>query len=61
MFFGAIVIIFSGTLYLHFLFIKDFAESIKAGAAIFTIWSVIKVFAATIIYFGISRRNSSKS
>lgn len=61
MFFGAIIIIFSGTLYLHLLYIKDFSLALKAGAAIFSIWTVAKVFAATIIYFGITKRTSDKS
>jgi biotin transport system substrate-specific component len=58
MFFGAIVIIFCGTLYLHLLFIKVFSEAVKAGAAIFTVWTVIKVLVATAVYFGITKRDS---
>ncbi|RPI70932.1 MAG: biotin transporter BioY [Ignavibacteriales bacterium] len=61
MFFGSIVIIFFGTIYLHLLFLNDFAQAVKAGAAVFTIWTVVKVFAATAIYFGITKRNSDKS
>ncbi len=61
MFIGSVIIIFFGTLYLHFFFIKDFSEAVKAGAAIFSIWTVIKVFAAAAIYFGIKKKNSNKS
>lgn len=60
MFFGSIVIIFSGTMYLHLLFIDDLAVAIKAGAAIFSIWTVVKVFASTAIYFGITKKNTRK-
>jgi biotin transport system substrate-specific component len=60
MFIGSIIIIFFGTLYLHFLFLKDFSQAVKAGAAIFSIWTVIKVFTAATIYFGITKKNSSK-
>ena len=61
MFFGAIIILALGTVQLHLLFIKDFSEAIKAGAAMFTFWTVVKVFAATAIYFVITKRNSDKS
>jgi biotin transport system substrate-specific component len=63
MFLGALIILFIGAMYLHFIFIKDFAEAIKAGAAIFSIWTVIKVFAAATIYFGIEKgiKKNSKS
>jgi biotin transport system substrate-specific component len=61
MFFGSIIIIFFGTLYLHLMFIKDFTLAVEAGAADFTFWTVIKVFTATLIYFGITKRNPNKS
>jgi len=61
MFIGAFIIIFFGTFYLHIFFIKDFTQAVKAGAAIFSVWTVIKVFAAATIYFGIKRKNSNKS
>lgn len=61
MFIGSLVIIFFGTLYLYFFFIKDFNQAVIAGAAIFSIWTVIKVFAAATIYFGITKKSSNKS
>jgi biotin transport system substrate-specific component len=61
MFIGSLIIIFFGTLYLHLLFIKDFSQAVKAGAAIFSIWTVIKVFTAATIYFGITKKSSNKS
>jgi len=61
MFIGAFIIIFFGTFYLHIFFIKDFTQAVKAGAAIFSIWTVIKVFTAATIYFAITKKNSNKS
>jgi len=61
MFIGALVIILFGTLYLHLFFIRDFSEAVKVGAGIFSIWTVVKVFAAAAIYSGITKRNSKKS
>src|SRR3970282_946058 len=49
MFFGSIIIIFFGTLYLHLMFIKDFTLAVEAGVAILTFWSVIKGFSTTLI------------
>jgi len=61
LFIGAFIIIFFGTFYLHIFFIKDFTQAVKAGAAIFSIWTVIKVFTAATIYFAITKKNSNKS
>jgi biotin transporter BioY len=56
MFAAEIVIIFIGTLYLNAAFIHNFIDAFKAGAAIFTVWMVIKVFVAATIYFSISKK-----
>jgi biotin transport system substrate-specific component len=56
MFAAELVIIFSGTLYLNAAYLHNFTDSVKAGAAIFTIWMVIKVFAAATIYFSVSKK-----
>jgi biotin transport system substrate-specific component len=58
MFIGSLIIIAAGVLFLNFFFINNFSEALKAGGAIFTVWMVIKVFAAASIYFGISRKYS---
>lgn len=58
MFIGSLIIIVFGTLYLNFFYIQDFSEAVKAGAAIFSIWTVIKVFTSAAIYFGIKRKTS---
>jgi biotin transport system substrate-specific component len=53
MFAGAILILVCGTVYLDFVFLHDLNEAIKAGAAIFSIWTVVKVFTAAAIYFAV--------
>jgi biotin transport system substrate-specific component len=54
MFIGEIVIVFIGVLHLTAFYTKNFEEAIKVGAAIFSIWMVVKVFIAASIYMGIS-------
>ena len=61
MFIGSLIIIVMGALFLNTFFIRDFSEAVKAGAAIFSVWTVIKVFAAATIYFGITKKNIKKS
>ena len=56
MFAANILIIVAGTLFLYIFYLQNFSNAISAGAAIFTVWMVIKVFAAAIIYFGISKK-----
>ena len=58
MFTAEIMIIFLGTLYLYAAFVHNFSEALKVGAAIFSIWMVIKVFTAATIYFAISKKQS---
>jgi len=56
MFLGSVVIIFSGTLFLNFTYLHNFNEAVKAGAAIFSVWMVVKVFAAASVYFAVSKK-----
>ena len=56
MFAGNLLIIISGTLFLYLFYLQNFSEAIAAGAAIFTVWMVIKVFAAATIYFTVSKK-----
>jgi biotin transport system substrate-specific component len=56
---GSLLILISGTLFLNFLYLHNFTEAIAAGAAIFSIWMVVKVFAAAAIYFSISKKNET--
>ena len=56
MFAGNILILFSGMLHLNIFYLHDWSDALKAGAAIFSIWMVVKVFIAASVYFGISKR-----
>jgi biotin transport system substrate-specific component len=56
MFAAEFLIIFIGTLYLYAAYLYNFLEAVDAGAAIFTVWMVIKVFLAATIYFSISEK-----
>ena len=56
MFAGNLLIIVSGTVFLGTFYLKDLYEAVVAGAAIFSFWMVLKIFAAASIYFGISKK-----
>lgn len=56
MFIAELVVIAFGTLYLFAAYLHNFVDAIKAGAAIFTVWMVVKVFAASTIYFAVSKK-----
>jgi len=56
MFVAELVVILFGTLYLYAAYLHNFVDAIKAGAAIFTVWMVVKVFAAATIYFAVSKK-----
>jgi biotin transport system substrate-specific component len=58
MFAAELVVIFVGTLYLFAAYLHNFADAVKAGAAIFTVWMVVKVFAAASIYFAVAKKQS---
>lgn len=58
MFIGELLIIFLGMLFLNVFYINNLGEAVKVGAALFSLWTVIKVFAAASIYFGISKKHS---
>jgi len=58
MFVAELVVILVGTLYLYAAYLHNFVDAIKAGAAIFTVWMVIKVFAAASIYFAVSKKQT---
>lgn len=55
MFAGNILIILSGTSFLYSFYIRDLMEAIRLGAAIFSFWTVVKVFSAASIYYGIKK------
>jgi biotin transport system substrate-specific component len=56
MFVAELVVILFGTLYLYTAYLHNLVDAIKAGAAIFTVWMVVKVFAAATIYFAVSKK-----
>ncbi len=56
MFIAELVIISVGTFYLYASYLHNIAEAVKAGAAIFTVWMVIKVFAAASIFYTVAKK-----
>lgn len=54
MFLAEVVIISSGVLHLSAFYTKNLFDALKIGAAVFSLWMVVKVFIAASIYFGIS-------
>jgi biotin transport system substrate-specific component len=56
MFIAELVVILFGTVYLYAAYLHNFVDAVKAGAAIFTVWMVVKVFAAATIYFAIAKK-----
>lgn len=56
MFAANVFIIIVGALFLYAFYLQNFSDAVTAGAAVFTVWMVIKVFAAATIYFGISKK-----
>ena len=56
MFAGNLFIIIAGTLFLNIFYLHNLSDAVTAGAAIFSIWMVVKVFAAAAVYFGISKK-----
>ncbi|HEY6625404.1 MAG TPA: biotin transporter BioY [Ignavibacteriaceae bacterium] len=56
MFVAELVVILFGTLYLYAAYLYNFVDAVKAGAAIFTVWMVVKVFAAATIYFAVAKK-----
>jgi biotin transport system substrate-specific component len=60
MFAANVVIILCGTLFLDAFYIHNISESLKVGALIFSVWTVVKVFASASIYFGIKASSKKK-
>jgi biotin transport system substrate-specific component len=51
-----LLILLIGSLYLGLFFLGNIVKGLEAGAAVFLLWEVIKVFGAASIYFGVSKR-----
>lgn len=58
MFAANVLIIALGVLQLEIFFIRNISESIKYGAAIFSLWTVIKVLISVNIYYFINKSTS---
>lgn len=58
MFAGLLVIFSSGTLHLYAFYIRNFASAFAAGFLIFSWWDMLKLGAASMIYFEIAKRYS---
>jgi len=56
MFIAELVIISVGTFYLYATYLHNMFDAVKAGAAIFTVWMAIKVFAAASIFFTVAKK-----
>jgi biotin transport system substrate-specific component len=54
------IIIFCGIIYLNALYLHDWIQSLKAGAIIFSLWTVIKVIAGATIYSGVHKNRTVK-
>jgi biotin transport system substrate-specific component len=59
MFLANIVIIAMGTFFLYLFYVKNLTEAITYGAAIFSIWTVIKVFLSINIFYAIKKPRKS--
>ena len=59
MFLANFIIIATGTLFLYTFYVKNLAEAITYGAAIFSIWTVIKVFLSINIFYAIKKPGKS--
>lgn len=53
-----IVLLAIGVLFLYSFYIRDFQTAVESGAAVFSIWMIIKILAASTIYYGIKKRKT---
>lgn len=58
---GEIVVITFGVIHLFSFYTKNLTEAIAAGAAIFSIWMIVKVFIASSVFIGIKGLKKSNS
>jgi len=56
-----ILILIIGAMYLNFVYLHDFSAAIISGAALFSVWTVLKVFTAATIYFLILKNKNYQS
>lgn len=58
MFAANILIIVVGSMYLNVVYLHDFSAALISGAAVFSVWTVVKVFAAASVYFLIAKKQN---
>ncbi|QQS37839.1 MAG: biotin transporter BioY [Ignavibacteriales bacterium] len=56
MFFGELLIITIGVFHLNLFYVHNFKVAVQTGAAIFSVWMVIKVFVAAAIFSRFNRK-----
>ncbi|MDR3610629.1 MAG: biotin transporter BioY [Ignavibacteriaceae bacterium] len=59
MFLANIIIIAMGTFFLYVFYIHNLIESIRYGAAVFSIWTVVKVFLSINIFYALKKPRKS--
>lgn len=59
LFLGNTLIILLGTIFLNTFYIHNFSQAFQLGAALFSVWMIAKVIAASSIYFGVKRIKKS--
>jgi biotin transport system substrate-specific component len=55
---GLLIIFAAGTVHLHFVVVRDWAQAFSAGFLIFSWWDMVKLLAAASIYHQFVRRTS---
>jgi biotin transport system substrate-specific component len=55
---GEAIVVTLGALYLDALYIRDLATSLEVGAAIFSLWTVAKIFVASSAFAGVEKLSS---
>jgi biotin transport system substrate-specific component len=56
MFAGLILLFLCGTLHLNAFYMHDLSVSFKSGFLIFSLWDIVKLFAAATIYYEMAKR-----
>ncbi len=60
MFAAEIMILLFGALFLDLFFINNIELSLMSGAAVFSIWTVIKVFTAAALFYAVNKSSFNK-
>ncbi len=60
LFLGNTIIILLGTIFLGAFYLHDFSQAFELGAALFSIWMIAKIIAASSIYFSVKKIKKTK-